>query len=89
MLVAVEGLYLYQEFVTDGYASETYYYTSYEFAFIVLGTTLVAAELAKRPWFGEQAPVASRICIAAAPRPKPGLRRHPPRGGRPYRSWWG
>ena len=53
MLVAVEGLYLYQEFVTDGYALETYYYTSYEFAFIVLGATLVAAELAKRPWFGE------------------------------------
>lgn len=53
MLVAVEGLYLYQQFVADGYSLETYYYTSYQFALIVLGATLAVVELAKRPWFGE------------------------------------
>lgn len=54
MLLAVEGLYLYQQFVADGYSLETYYYTSYQFALVVLGATLAVVELTKRRWFGER-----------------------------------
>ena len=89
MLVAVEGLYLYQEFVTDGYALETYYYTSYEFVFIVLGATLVVAELAERPWFGEGGAwvLAALRCGFPWPGTWPSTASSYERG-QPYRSWW-
>jgi hypothetical protein len=66
MLLAVQLLYVVEQFLRGGFALETYYYSSYLFAFTAIGLTVAMAEVSRRSGTSAPAWVAA-IVVAVLP----------------------